>query len=79
MGTVQQIDFRPQTNSNSKKFIEKKNPKDEMGNISYHDYLIQRGKQYKEKHQRLAEQKQGSENDECTFKPTILKKKNTTR
>jgi hypothetical protein len=52
-----------------------KNPKDEMGELSYHDYLIQRGKQYKEKHTKLAEEKSGTATDGCTFKPTILKKK----
>lgn len=32
------------------KVLEKKNPKLEYGEkISYHDYLIQRGKKYKEK------------------------------
>lgn len=46
---VPQSDFRPQTNPKSMKFLEKKNPKDEMGDLSYHDYLIQRGLQYKEK------------------------------
>ena len=49
--------------------------------MSYHDYLINRGKQYKEKHQKLAEDKNGSSTSDCTFKPTILgdskqKKKN---
>ena len=46
---VPQSDFRPQTCAKSKKFLEKKNPKDEMGDLTYHDYLIQRGKQYKDK------------------------------
>jgi hypothetical protein len=31
--------------------MEKKNPKDELGQgLSYQEYLIQRGKAYKEKH-----------------------------
>jgi hypothetical protein len=33
--------------------VEKKNPKEE--GLSHHDYLIQRGRQYKEKHQQQAE------------------------
>lgn len=70
------IEFRPRTDPKSKKILEKKDPKNELGqDLSYHDYLIQRGKQYKEKHQKLAEQKDGSSTDGCTFKPKILKKK----
>ncbi|CDW73762.1 UNKNOWN [Stylonychia lemnae] len=70
-----QSDFKPATNAKSRKFIEKKNPKDEMGDLSYHDYLIQRGRQYKEKHSQLASVKDGQATDGCTFKPSILKKK----
>ena len=44
LNSVPQAEFRPQTNAKSKKFLEKKNPKDEMGALTYHDYLIQRGK-----------------------------------
>lgn len=56
------------------KFLEKKNPKDEMGDLSYHDYLIERGRQYKEKRDAKAQMKDGTETDGCTFKPKILKK-----
>ena len=48
-----------------------------MGDLTYHDYLIQRGKQYKEKHSKLAQDKSGTETDGCTFKPKILNKKFT--
>lgn len=41
---VHQAEFRPQTNAKSKKYLEKKDPKAEMGELTYHDYLIQRGK-----------------------------------
>ena len=52
-----------------------------MGDLSYHDYLIQRGKQYQEKRNAKAQVKDGTTTDGCTFKPTILKKNfnNTTR
>lgn len=44
--------------------------------VTYHDYLIQRGRQYKEKHQQQAQEKQGAHKEEegCTFKPKILTK-----
>ena len=60
LASIPVSEFRPQTCAKSKKFLEKKNPKDEMGELSYHDYLIQRGKQYKEKHSRLAEERSGT-------------------
>jgi hypothetical protein len=42
---VPQSEFKPQTNAKSKKFLEKKNPKDEIaGDLPYHEYLIMRGK-----------------------------------
>lgn len=38
------IDFRPRTDPKSKKILEKKDPKNEVGQeLSYHDYLIKRG------------------------------------
>lgn len=41
---VPQVQFRPQINPKSKKYLEKKDPKAEMPELSYHDYLIQRGR-----------------------------------
>ncbi len=46
-----------------------------MGDLTYHDYLIQRGKQYKEKHSQLEQEKNGDATKGCTFKPKILNKK----
>lgn len=68
-------EFRPQTNPTSKKILEKKNPKNEIGDgkLSYHDYLIQRGRQYKEKHNELAKSKDSQATDGCTFQPQIRK------
>lgn len=68
-----QANFRPQTCPASMKILEKKNPKTEMGeNLSYADYLIQRGRATKEKHQKTAEEKNKKSTDGCSFKPTIL-------
>ena len=70
------IEFRPKTDPKSKKILEKKDPKSELGqDLSYHDYLIKRGEEYKKKHQKLAEEKDGTTTNGCTFKPQILKKK----
>jgi hypothetical protein len=43
--------------------------------LTYHDYLIQRGKDYKEKRQKQAEDKSNHTTDGCTFKPKTLPKK----
>ena len=63
------------------KILEKKNPKNEIGDgkLAYYDYLIERGKIYKEKHSKLAESKESTVTDGCTFKPKILNKKFATR
>jgi hypothetical protein len=55
--------------------LEKKHPKDEMGDLSYQDYLIQRGKARKEKYQKIAQEKEENSTTGCTFKPKILNKK----
>lgn len=47
----------------------------ENGNITYHDYLIERGKMYKKKHEDEAHKRNTNATDGCTFKPDILKKK----
>jgi hypothetical protein len=45
------LQFKPTTNANSRKILEKRNPKEDLGQgLSYQEYLIQRGKAYKEKH-----------------------------
>jgi hypothetical protein len=63
-------------NENSKKILEQKHPKNEIAkDVPYHEYLIIRGKQTKEK---LNEKKKNQKNpgeEDCTFKPKILKKK----
>lgn len=41
--------------------------------VSYHDYLIQRGKQYQEKHNEKVKQSKAADT-ECSFKPKILGK-----
>jgi hypothetical protein len=46
-----------------------------MGDLSYQDYLIQRGKARKEKYQKIAQEKEENSTTGCTFKPKILNKK----
>ena len=66
----------PITCSASKKIMEKRNPKEELGQgLPYHEYLIQRGKAYKEKHQQQAAEKSTTDKDGCTFQPKVLNKK----
>lgn len=79
---VPQAEFRPTTDPKSRKILDKKNPKDELANqMPYHEYLIMRGKMYKEKRANEAQNKDGQATDGCTFKPEILKKPvgNTTK
>lgn len=48
--TQNQTHFKPTICEKSKKILEKKDPKNEMAkDMPYHEYLIMRGKQYKEK------------------------------
>lgn len=42
-------EYKPKTCATSRRMLEKKDPKKELGELTYHDYLIQRGKMYKEK------------------------------
>lgn len=41
--------------------------------MPYHEYLIMRGKMYKDKRANEAQSKDGLATDGCTFKPEILK------
>ncbi len=43
--------------------------------MTYHDYLIQRGLDYKTKRALQAEEKSKTSTDGCTFKPKTLSKK----
>jgi hypothetical protein len=50
-----------------------------MGDLTYHDYLIQRGKQYQEKKQQKAQERAGTGDEDLTFKPNILRNFYTAR
>jgi hypothetical protein len=56
--------------------LEQKHPKNEIAkDIPYHEYLIMRGKQYKEKQEEKKKSSKNPGEEDCTFKPKILKKK----